>query len=99
SIFFYFLSWKSMQSILLNTLTYRTSIVKKLWNLLVYTVELKELEKTGEISMDSRNNFLSILNLFSKCYSHALLTMDDDEFFQQQKYFSLSELTNMVAVL
>lgn len=37
-----------------------------------------------------------LLLLFSKSYSHLLMTLDDQEFFQKQSYFSLKELFDMI---
>jgi hypothetical protein len=37
----------------------------------------------------------SVLGLFCLCYSHTLITLDDDEFFKRQTCFSLKEVLFM----
>jgi len=46
-----------------------------------------------------QDDMIPILSLFCVCYSHALVTIDDDEFFEQQRYFALKEVTEMTAIL
>lgn len=42
---------------------------------------------------------IPIMSLFCVCYSHALVSIDDDEFFEQQRYFTLKEVTEMTGIL
>jgi hypothetical protein len=41
----------------------------------------------------------SILGLFCLCYSHILVSLDDEEFFKRQTCFSLEEVVFMSLAL
>jgi len=42
------------------------------------------------------NAFTSLTNLFCLCFSYLLVVLSDDEFYNQQKPFSLTQVVNMV---
>eukprot|EP01119_Soliformovum_irregulare_P019061 TRINITY_DN5968_c0_g1_i1.p1 TRINITY_DN5968_c0_g1~~TRINITY_DN5968_c0_g1_i1.p1 ORF type:complete len:991 (-),score=293.49 TRINITY_DN5968_c0_g1_i1:21-2588(-) len=90
------LSFKSLLS-LQHILVYKTPIVKKLWSVISKTPDLIELIKSG--ASEEKPEFCGMLILIAKCYSHVLLTLDDREFFDEQKFLPLKEIEALARVL
>jgi ubiquitin-protein ligase E3 C len=87
---------------MLNALALGTPVVRTLWVLLSQSRELLEMSKgIRDRETDQGHNQLLFptLSLWAKCYSHVLFTLDDQEFFEQQLYFSLDELRHMSRIL
>lgn len=64
------------------------------------TVLLREVyELAAGRLVDENEPLVPVLALWAKCFSHILLTMDDQEFFEQQQYFSIEEIISLSRLL
>ncbi|KAL6068639.1 HECT-type E3 ubiquitin transferase [Balamuthia mandrillaris] len=93
----------SLRMPLLNTLSFssHSTFVTKLWHRLTCSQQLDQLATFGFVEdMDgSLEQMVPALSLFCACYNHLLVTMDDEEFFERETHFRLTEVTEMVGML
>ena len=108
--------WSTSSNTTLNHLVFSTNLVPSLWSSIRKSGLLDRIllapftnspppssdptsspQRFGSIFAD---NFFNLLPLFTTLYSHLLMILDDEEFFTQQKPFSLqNDIVPMVHML
>ncbi|KAG0317140.1 hypothetical protein BGZ97_005870 [Linnemannia gamsii] len=98
-------SFESQRTKILVTLMYLPSFLTQLWRF------MNTLGPKGEmhIYLEAASGFsrhgleqeplIAILQVFCECSARFLITLDDDDMYEQQKYWSLSELVFMSGFL
>jgi hypothetical protein len=75
-------------------------LISLLWWLIQKTAEVQDLSKAMLVNSPENMDQLGwMLQVFARTFSHLLVTLDDTQFFEEQTYFRIQTLVDMVSAI